>query len=375
MTSPQLEGRLTLAYLGDPNSIHVVRWLGFFARRGHDVHLIRANDRPISPDLDERITVHPFPAQSRYRVRLAATIQARRRLYRLLADIGADVLHAHYLTGYAWLARLSGFRPYVVTVWGSDVFVTARESPLTRGWAWAALHGAALVTADSTDLAGAAINLGARRDHVRIVQFGVDTARFTPGPASAELRRRLALQQPRIIFAPRSIAPIYHTTTAVEAMAQLPDDVGLVLTAANAVVPYIDAVRERIRALQLEDRVRIVAGIEHADMVDYYRLADVVLSIPESDGTPVSVLEAMSCGRIVVATDVPSVREWLAPVTPELLVPAGNETATAAAISRALETDEDQIAPRLREIVVERADHERNMTEMEGQYRALAARR
>ena len=375
MKAPPTRRRLVLAYLGDPYSIHTVRWLGSFARRGHDVHLIRANDRPLSPDLDERITLHPFPAPSRYRVRFSGTIQARRRLHRLLMDIGADVLHAHYLTGYGWLARLSGFRPFVVTVWGSDVFVTARDSPVARVWAWAALRGASLVTADSTDLAEAAIDLGARRQRVRIIQFGVETSRFTPGPASAELRQRLGLGPTRIIFGPRSITPIYHTLTAVEAMPQLPDDVSLVLTATNAEAPYLDAVRDRIRSLQLEDRVRIVAGIEHAEMVDYYRLADVVVSIPQSDGTPVSVLEAMSCGRTVVATDLPSVREWLAPVTPGLLVPAGDEAATAAAIVRALELDDDQIGPRLREIVIDRADHERNMTEMEGEYLALAGRR
>jgi glycosyltransferase involved in cell wall biosynthesis len=262
-----------------------------------------------------------------------------------------------------------------VTVWGSDVFVTARESPVARAWAWAALRGASLVTADSNDLAEAAIDLGARRQRLRIIQFGVETSRFTPGPASAELRKRLGLERTRIMFVPRSIAPIYHTLTAVEAMLQLPDDVSLVLTAANAEAPYLDAVRDRIRALQLEDRVRIVDGIEHAEMVDYYRLADVVVSIPQSDGTPVSVLEAMSCGRTVIATDLPSVREWLAPVTPSLLVPPGDAAATAAAIVRALAPDDDQLGPRLREIVIERADHERNMTEMEGEYLALAGRR
>lgn len=290
-------------------------------------------------------------------------------------DIGADVLHAHYLTGYGWLARLSGFQPYVVTVWGSDVFVTARESPLARGWAWAALRGAALVTADSTDLAQAAIDLGARRAHVRIIQFGVETSRFTPGPPSAKLQRRLDVTQARVVFVPRSIAPIYRTTTAVAAMAHLPDDVVLVLTAANAEPAYLNEVRDEIRQLDVEDRVRIVPAIEHGEMADFYRLANVVVSVPDSDGTPVSVLEAMACGRTVVATDVPSVREWLGPVTPELLVPPGDAVATAAAIQLGLQSDSDQIGQTLREIVVAQADYEGNMTAMEGEYRALADRR
>ena len=46
----------------------------------------------------------------------------------MLERIDAEVLHVHYLTGYGFWAWLSGFRPYVITVWGSDVFRTLPTS-------------------------------------------------------------------------------------------------------------------------------------------------------------------------------------------------------------------------------------------------------
>jgi glycosyltransferase involved in cell wall biosynthesis len=49
-----------------------------------------------------------------------------------------------------------------------------------------------------------------------------------------------------------------------------------------------------------------VGGIAHDEMADYYRLADVTVSIPNSDGTPMSVLESMACGTPVLVSRIPN---------------------------------------------------------------------
>lgn len=376
MTPPIATGRqLSLTFLGDPNSIHTRRWLGFFAERGHHVHLILASDRPFEAELDPRITVHPFPSQPRRFIRGTGVLAARRRLRAILAATNTDVLHAHYLTGYGWLARLSGFQPYVVTVWGSDVFLTPRRSLSARVWARVSLRGANIVTADSAELARGAVSLGARPDRTRIIQFGVDTDRFTPGDPSPGLRERLGVEGRRVVFAPRSIAPLYRTTTAIDALDKLPGDVVLVLTSANAEPDYLRSVKDLVVERGLSDRVRIVPPITHDDMVDFYRLGDVVLSIPETDGTPVSILEAMACGRPIVATNLPSVREWLSGTDGSSLVAIGDPHATAAALVRQMTRGRgflDDDMRRARAVVVARGDHVQNLLRMEADYRNLA---
>lgn len=367
--------RLILAYLADPNSIHTRRWLGFFLDRGHEVHLILASDRPRADGLDPRVVVHPFPRQSRRLLRFIGVIRARLVMRHLLQEMHADVLHAHYLTGYGWLGWLAGFHPLVITVWGSDIFLTLRRSLVARIWARLSLRGADLVTADSQHLADATVAAGARRPRIRTIQFGVDTRRFTPGEPAADVRRRLNAVGRRIVFVPRTIAPLYRTTVAVAALQHLPRDVVLVLTEYNADPRYLAEVRATATRLGVADRVRYAPPIQHDDIIDFYRAADVVLSVPETDATPVSVLEAMSCGRPVVATDLPSVREWLGEVDERLLVGIGDVRATADAIERLLSGLEANIAPirtALRSIAVARGDHERNMLEVEALYRRLA---
>src|SRR6476660_3304694 len=71
------ERPLSLAFLGDPNSIHTRRWLSFFLDRGHTVHLILAGDRPLSATLDERIVLHRLPPQSRSPFRFISVLRTR----------------------------------------------------------------------------------------------------------------------------------------------------------------------------------------------------------------------------------------------------------------------------------------------------------
>ena len=85
---------------------------------------------------------------------------------------------------------------------------------------------------------------------------------------------------------------------------------------------------------------------------------------PETDGTPVTILESLACGIPVVASDVPSVREWLDEFSPELLVPIADQDATTAAIRHVLDLPEaDAAALRSagRALVIERGDHATHM--------------
>ena len=224
------DGVLAIAFLGDPNSVHTRRWTGYFAGRGHKITLIVGRDLVVDPGLPAGIAIERFVPYSRERGRLAGALTAARSFRRVLKSLNPDVLHAHYLTGNGWLAWISGFHPYVVSVWGSDILITARETWRARLHTRVALRGADLVTGNSEHLVQAAVAAGARPERTRYIHFGVDTERFCPGPDPVELRARLGLQGRRVIFSPRMIAPLYHHETVIAALARLPQDVVVLMT-------------------------------------------------------------------------------------------------------------------------------------------------
>jgi len=52
----------------------------------------------------------------------ARYILAAPRVRRLLGRIKPDIVHAHYATGYGLLGSLAASSPYVLSVWGSDIY-------------------------------------------------------------------------------------------------------------------------------------------------------------------------------------------------------------------------------------------------------------
>ena len=99
------------------------------------------------------------------------------------------------------------------------------------------------------------------------------------------------------------------------------------------------------------------------------------MSVPSSDGTPSSVLEAMACGAAPVLSDLPSLHEWVADGQEGLFVAAGDGGALAAAILRLVR--DDGLRARLRAnglaVIADRADRARRMRRAEEIYETLAA--
>jgi len=369
---------LAIAFIGDPNSIHTRRWAGYMASRGHRIWLIVGPDQAVDPGLPSGLEIVRYVPLVRRRIHFLGALIAKLSFRRVLKRLKPDVLHAHSLTGNGWSAWISGFHPYVITVWGSDVLITARRSRQGRLHARMSLHGADLVTGTSEHLLRAAVAAGARPERTRLVHFGVDTERFRPGPDPAELRSRLGLGGRRVIFSPRSIAPLYHHETVIEALARLPQDAVVLMTRHLADAAELASVGRRAVELGVAERVVVVDSVSHDEMPDFYRLASVVVSVAASDGGPITVVEALAAGRPVVATDLPSVREWLAGLDPAALVPVADAEATARAIEFQLARspkDLDEVARRGRAAVEERADERANMERMELLYRDLVAGR
>jgi glycosyltransferase involved in cell wall biosynthesis len=369
--------RLRLAFLGDPGSVHLHRWLAAFVDRGHAVCLLEPLSSEGSAELPpgvERLSCRSLKT----RPSLTGAWRARAELRRILASWQPDVLHAHYARSPAWHAWLSGWRPYVVTVWGSDVLRADEMSRLGRLATRLALRDAALVTAGTRMLAAAALALGARANRIHDAQFGIDTERFRPGAPADGIRRDLGLGAARVIVSPRILAPLYRHAVVIEALSTLPSDVVVLSTAMRADPDE----RSRLAALAerhgVADRWRILPAVDAAGMAELYRLADLVVSVPESDAMPQSVMEAMATGIPAVVSDLPDARDWLADLTPELLVPVGDVAATAAALRAAIAQPPKArraLASRLRQRVVERADARRSMDQVEAWYRELAASR
>jgi glycosyltransferase involved in cell wall biosynthesis len=371
MPAPRTEV-LRLGFIADPNSIHTRRWIGWFARAGHDVMLLDPFGVAVNPGLPAEIRVERLNLPRG--LPLVGLLARRRALAAAIRDSGIQVLHAQFVRRYGWQAALSGFHPLVVSPWGSDLLRVRRRSLRTRWWNRFALRSADLVTVSSEGMRRAAIGAGARAVDIELVHHGVDTRRFAPAAGTGERSRILSI---------RAVKSLYRQETVVDAVALLAAEglrPELVLTRYGADAPYLDRVERRARERGIGEQLRILDAVSHDGLPDLYRSASVLVSIPETDSFPVTLLEAMACGLPAVVSDLPAVTPVYGAIDPlaaELVVPGGDAVATAAAVRRVLGLDDAaraRLGGRLRAFVVETADYDTHMARMADLYRGLVRR-
>ena len=192
---------------------------------------------------------------------------------------------------------------------------------------------------------------GASRDKIRVIYNGVDSDRFIP-PVVENSRQRVVatarIDRLKDIETFLHMAALVHQTNPAARFA---------VYGAVGDREYFDQCVTLRRELGLEEIVEM--GAEADNIVAVYHSAAVVVLTSVSEAFPYSVLEAMSCGRPVVATDVGGVREALE--SSGALVPPRDAEALAGEVRRLLDDPalRAQLGERARAAVVERfrVDH------------------
>ena len=89
--------------------------------------------------------------------------------------------------------------------------------------------------------------------------------------------------------------------------------------------------------LRLDDDVVLLGTVPDAELPGWYAAADVFAFPSTKEGWGLAVLEAMSAGLPVVASDLPVFREYLRPGQDALMVPVDDAAALAAALGTVLD--------------------------------------
>ena len=250
----------------------------------------------------------------------------------------ATVMHGHWVVpGGVIAAAARPALPLVVSLHGSDVFV-AEHTPPAGAAARRVFGRAGFVTACSEDLAQRAVSLGAVRDRLEVVPYGVDTRRFKPSPDTrAAVRARIGIgaSSPLIVAAGRLVRK-KGFEDLIDAMAALPG-VHLALGGDGDLAEELQA---RARGAGVLDRVSFLGDLAQDDVGAWFGAGDVV-AIPSVrddsgnvDGLPNTVLEALASGTPVVATGAGGIGSVVRHDETGVIVQERDADALAAAIER-----------------------------------------
>jgi len=353
---------MRILYFADAASIHTQRWARYFADHGCAVAVVSKREASLAG-----IPVHSVGSLPNLRKYFA--------IRTILRDFKPDILHAHYITSFGFWGALMAFHPFVLTGWGTDILVTPERNAFLKTLTRFTLRRSDLLTADAQNVLDQAAKIAGRPLPARLVQWGVDVDAFSPAGRETA-RRELGWSDKFIILSTRSLEENYNIGTIIDAFSRIAP----AIPEAHLVIAGYGPMRERLgvhaRATDVAERIHFTGALTYKNIALHYQGADLFISIPASDATSMSLLEAMACGLPVVVSDLPANHEWIEEGSGGFLVPPNGTDAVAGAIRR-LHADPGLRAGAVLEnrgAVLTRANHAREMERMMGYYTGLLDR-
>ncbi|MEJ2708560.1 MAG: glycosyltransferase family 4 protein [Anaerolineales bacterium] len=350
---------------------HDYRFLAALAETQHQVFYLRLErrgqqleDRPLPPQI-EQVTWSGgrAPARLQDAPRLLAGLR------RVIRKVKPDLTHAGPIQTSALLAALSGFRPLVSMSWGSDLL---RDASRSAAYRWATRYTLARSDAlivDCEPVRQKALEFGMPEQKIVSFPWGVDLEHFSPAngrPALFDSERQDSGERTFTLLSTRGWEPIYGVDVIARAFVQAARQrpgLRLIMLGGGSQAALLHEIFTRGG---VQERVLLPGQVSQDDLPRYYRASDLYVSASHSDGTSISLLEAMASGTPCLVSDIPGNREWVEPEVQGWWFPDGDAGALAQTVLTALQTPDRlaQMGRAARRTAEQRADWEHNFRKL-----------
>jgi glycosyltransferase involved in cell wall biosynthesis len=289
-----------------------------------------------------------------------------RQLARLIASIGADVVHSHEfaMAVYGAAAARKARVPHIITWHANQVMTALLRRRIALRWAFRRSGATVAVSEDTRRHLESKLGRGA--GPIVVIPNGIivrhgerESTRRALGVRPDEiLLLGVGTLMPRKGFANliRALKSLHAANTAQRWR--------LVIAGKGEQRAELEAL---VRECGLGDRITLLGP--RNDIPDLQAAADIFVMPSLWEGLPLAILEAMFAGNAIVASNISGIPEAIQHERHGLLVPPGDEGALSAAITRVM-TDR-AYAARLGEAAKNRANEKFTIATMANLYERL----
>jgi len=366
---------MRILYFSRDYTTHDRRFLAALAQTEHKIYYLRLEqrgqqleDRPLPPQVEiVRWAGGRRPARWQDGPRLL------RDLKRVIGEIKPDLVQAGPLQTCALLAALAGFQPLVSVSWGSDLLLEADRNAWNRWATRFTLRRSAAMVGDCNPVRQKAIAYGMPDAHIVTFPWGVDLQHFSPEGASDAQRRAIFTKappslgaEPFVLLSTRGWEPVYGVDVIAKGFAlaaRQHSELQLLMLAGGSQAGLL---RQIFQQEGVSNQVHFPGQVNQAELPNYYRSADLYVSASHSDGTSISLLEAMACGTPALVSDIPGNREWVQPGVQGWWFPDGDAQELAQGILQAIQqrTRLAEMGCAARRLAEEKANWEKNFPQL-----------
>lgn len=285
--------------LADGSSPHVLKWVKELIKY-FDVYLISLNG--VSPEISKYLKKDKIYVLNDSVNESGCNYKLIFRIFKLrttIRQIQPDYINAHYLSSYGFLASLSkGVAPDAILIqstWGSDILVTPFSNFIYKKVAQFSLVKADYVTSDSWHMADVINGLIGKKEII-VFPFGLDKIDTN------------IIEKEYIVFSNRALKSLYNIDKVIKWFANQDSKYRLIVANDGIQKESLEILTED---LGIASRVSFVGYLSEEEQKVYYQKSTYYISIPSSDATSVSLLEAMQYGAIPIVSNIPANREWV----------------------------------------------------------------
>jgi glycosyltransferase involved in cell wall biosynthesis len=326
---------MKIAILANPDSIHTRRWITSLCESNikivlislHHFNLAFYNDLPnfksYSIGFNSNLN---FVDNKLQKLKYITSVK---KIKKIISFEKPDILHSYYASSFGLIGALCNFHPYMISVWGSDIFDFPNSSFIAKKILKFNLSKADNIMATSKALAEETKKYSLK--NIKVIPFGIDTNTFFKN------RERTLFNDGDIVIGSiKTLEKVYGIDYLIKTFAKVKEknknkSLKLLLVGSGSCE---NEYKTLVDNLGIKNDVLFAGYIDHSKIMKYYNNLDifVVSSIRESFG--VSVLEASACELPVVVTDTGGLPEVVIESETGFIVEKQNVDALTNAIEK-----------------------------------------
>ena len=325
---------MRLLLLSDPNSPHTIKWAKSLAKNGIEIIIFGIGD----------LTVDDYKGIANIKVQTLNQIITRNEgslsklkylkalplIKQIIKNFKPDIIHAHYATSYGLLGALGNFSPFILSVWGSDVFSFPNKSLLHKAILKYALKKADKILSTSHVMAKETKKY--TNKNIEVIPFGIDTEQFKPENTKEELFQKddIVIGTIKTLEGKYGIKYLIHAFKVVsDKYSNLP--LKLLIVGGGSLEKEL---KNLVKKLDIEDKTTFTGKIPFNEVSKYHNMLSVSVSVSDSESFGVAVVEASSCAKPVVVSNIGGLPEVVEDGITGYVVPPRNPEKTAKAIEK-----------------------------------------
>lgn len=356
--------------LSDANNPHTIKWVTGIASKDFFVYIFSlAKCNHSLYDTFQNIRVIDFNFEINTNTKFEGSIKklfylrVLTSLKKLIDEVNPDILHAHYASSYGLLGALTNFHPFILSVWGNDVYEFPKKSFLHKTILKYNLKHADILLSTSNVMAHETNQYTTKK--IIVTPFGIDLNTFKP------LKVKSLFQESDIVIGTiKTLEEKYGIEYLIKSFKILKNKypklpLKLLIVGKGSLEASL---KNLVNQLSIENDTIFTGRINYSEIPIYHNMLDisVFLSIRDSESFGVAILEASACEKPVIVSNVGGLPEVVKNEITGLIVSPRSEKETSEAIEKLLlnENLRKEIGKEGRKHVREKYDWNDNLDHM-----------